>query len=245
VSTVDFAGIKVDNLSMAEAVSAVEDFLIASDPHLIVTPNPELIVAAQKDQELKNIVNSAALRVPDGISMVVVSRIIGSPLKERVTGIDLMLKIIDLCARKGKKIFLLGGEPRVAEEAAGNLAKECPGVNIVGTCHGYFKNDAEAVQQIKDTKPDVLFVGLGFGQQEKWLNKHLGNLNVSLGMVIGGSLDVISGRKKRAPKWIRALYIEWLYRLITEPNRWKRQLALPKFLWQMFSQRASRGRGDL
>jgi N-acetylglucosaminyldiphosphoundecaprenol N-acetyl-beta-D-mannosaminyltransferase len=230
VTIVDLAGIKVDNLTMAEAVARVEGFLRSAQPRLIVTPNPELIVASQEDQELREIVNSADLRVPDGISMVVVSRILGRPLKQRVSGIDLMLEIVKKCA-KDKKLFLLGGEPGVAEEAAGNLAKECPGINIVGTCHGYFKADAEAVKLIKYAQPDILFVGLGAGHQEKWLNQHLADLNVPVSMVIGGSLDVLSGRKSRAPKWIQALYIEWLYRLITEPNRWKRQLALPKFLY--------------
>jgi N-acetylglucosaminyldiphosphoundecaprenol N-acetyl-beta-D-mannosaminyltransferase len=142
-----------------------------------------------------------------------------------------MLKIIELSGRKGYKIYLLGGEPGVAEEAAGVLVKDYPGINIVGTHHGYFDKDIEAIQAIKDTKTDILFAGLGAGRQEKWLSKHLKDLNVALSMGIGGSLDVISGRKKRAPKWIQNLYIEWLYRLITEPQRWKRQLALPKFLY--------------
>jgi len=227
---VDFSGIKVDNLSLSEAVSSTEKFMKTSGPHLVVTPNPEMIVAAQNDNELKEIINSASLRIPDGISMVVVSRILGRPLKERVTGIDLMLKIIETCSKNGKKIFLFGGEPGVAEEAAGNLLAEYPGINIVGTHHGYFENDGEVIRQIKDARPDILFVGIGAGRQEKWLNKHLKELKVSIGMAIGGSLDVISGRKKRAPRWIQKLYIEWLYRLFTEPNRWKRQLALPKFL---------------
>ena len=228
---VDFAGIQVDNVSMAEAVEKIREFLGSSSPHLIVTPNPEIIVASQEDRELKEIINSASLRVPDGVSMVVVSRIIGNSLKQRVAGIDLMLKIIELCGREGKKIFLLGGENGVAEEAAGRLAQKFPGINVAGTHNGYFSEDIEVIQKIKDTKPDVLFVGIGAGRQEKWLKRHLRELGVGIGMGIGGSLDVISGRKKRAPVWIQKMYIEWLYRLFTEPNRWKRQLALPKFLY--------------
>ncbi len=229
--TVDFAGIQVDNLSMAEAAARVGEFFDSPGARLIVTPNPEIIVASQSDSELKEIINSADLRLPDGISMVVVSRILGTPLKERVTGIDLMLKIVELCGRHGKKIFLLGGEAGVAEEAAGELAKKFPGINVVGTHNGYFSQDIEVIQKIKDTRPDILFVGLGAGRQEKWLKRHLGELGIGIGMGIGGSLDVISGRKKRAPVWIQRMYIEWLYRLFTEPDRWKRQLALPKFLY--------------
>ena len=236
MSAIDFAGIQVDNLTLSEAAEKVKQFLSASEPHLIVTPNPEIIVACQEDHELKDIINSAALRVPDGISMVVVSKILGRPLKERVSGIDLMLKIVEMSAKYGYKIFLLGSAPGIADEAAAKLIESYPGINIVGTQDGYFKpgDDLKIIEKIKNTKPDILFVGLGAGRQERWLNHHLKALNVAVSMVIGGSLDVISGRKKRAPIWVRALYIEWVYRLITEPNRWKRQIALPRFLWLMF-----------
>lgn len=231
MKTVDFSGIKVDNVSMAEAVGTVEGFLDTPGSHLIVTPNPEIIVASQKDSELKEIMNSASLRAPDGISMIVVSRILGTPLKERVAGIDLMLELIKLCGKYGKKIFLLGGEAGVAEEAAGKLAQKFPGINVVGVHNGYFNEASSVIKKIRDARPDILFVGLGAGRQEKWINHHLKGLNIRVAMVIGGSLDVLSGRKKRAPTWVQRLYIEWLYRLFTEPERWKRQLALPKFLY--------------
>lgn len=228
---VNFAQINVNNISLEEATLKVKEFFSSNSPHLIVTPNPEIIVACQEDKELKEIINSASLRIPDGVSMVVVSRILKTPLKERVSGIDLMLNIVEDCSKSGKKIFLLGSAPGVAEEASANLVRMFPGVNIVGTHSGYFDDDKIALEAIKNCKPDILFVGLGAGRQEKWIKKHLNDLNVPVSMVIGGSLDVISGRKKRAPKWIQALYIEWLYRLLTEPERWKRQLALPKFLY--------------
>lgn len=233
---IDFAGIKVDNITLDEAAAKVEEFLRASTPHLIVTPNPEMIVAAQKDQELKEIINNASLRLPDGISMVVVSRILGCPLRERVTGIDFLLKAVELSSHRGYKLFLLGGQPGTAQEAGLRLIEQFPGLNIVGTQHGYFAESEEKqiITQIKDTKPDILFAGLGASRQEKWLARHLNELNVPVCVGVGGSFDVISGKKKRAPKWVQRLYIEWLYRLITEPNRWKRQLALPKFLWLMF-----------
>jgi len=227
VRTVNFAGIQVDNVSLAEAVEQVDQYLQSNIPRLIVTPNPEIIVASQTDLDLKRIVNSADLRVADGISMVVVSKILKQPLKERVSGIDLMQALLKI----NKKVFLLGSAPGVAGEAAANLVQKYPGLNIVGVEHGYFKDDQEVIKKIKYTKPDILFVGLGAGRQEKWLSKNLKELNVPVSLAIGGSLDVLSGRKRRAPKWIRALYIEWLYRLFTEPGRWKRQLALPKFLY--------------
>ncbi len=226
----NFAGIKVDNITLKQAVEKVGQFLNSNQPNLIVTPNPEIIVTCQKDQELKSIINNASLRLPDGISMVVVSKILRKPLKERVTGIDLMQEIIKVYGSQ-KKIYLLGGKPEVVEAAA----KIIP--NVVGFHHGYFQDNEnnKIIEDIKVMKPDILFVGLGAGRQEKWLNRHLNELNVPINMAIGGSLDVISGLKKRAPKWIQKLYIEWLYRLITEPSRWKRQLALPRFLWLVFT----------
>lgn len=232
--TIEFSGIQVDNITLNEAVARVEMFIASGKPHLIVTPNPEMIVTAQDDVELREIVNNADLRLPDGISMVVVSRILGTPLQERVTGIDLMLKLIETSAWKGYSVFLLGSAPGVAEEAAIKLTAQYPNLKIVGTHHGYFSgDDSEVLKKIIAARPDILFAGLGAGRQEKWLNRHLSELK-TVGMGIGGSMDVISGRKKRAPKWVQATYIEWLYRLFTEPNRWKRQLALPKFLWLIF-----------
>jgi len=231
--TVNFAGIEVDNVTLTEAAEIVRQFVIEGKPKLVVTPNPEMIVAAQKDEELRTIINDADLRVADGISMVVVSRLLGQPLKERVSGIDLMLKLLEIGADYDYRVFLLGGAPGVAEAAASRIKQSYPGIIIVGTHDGFFsaRDESALIQKIRAAKPYLLFVGLGAGRQEKWLNRHLHELGASVGMTIGGSLDVLSGHKQRAPRWIQALYIEWLYRLITEPQRWRRQLALPKFLW--------------
>jgi N-acetylglucosaminyldiphosphoundecaprenol N-acetyl-beta-D-mannosaminyltransferase len=146
-----------------------------------------------------------------------------------------MLKLCEFGAGAGWRIFLFGGAPGVAEKAREMLIKKYPGLNIVGTENGFRGDDSRVVKKIKLTAPDLLFTGLGMGKQERWLNRHLKESGVPVGMTIGGSLDVISGRKQRAPRWAQALYIEWLYRLITEPNRWKRQLALPRFLWLVFA----------
>lgn len=233
---VDFAGIKVDNVSMVEATQVAEGYILSKQPHLIFTPNPEIIVKSQKDFELREIINRADLCVADGISMVVVSRILGRPLKERVSGIDLLIILAKLSGQKGYRIFLYGSEPGVAEAAAKNIESKYA-AKVVGCADGYQGDDSAVINKIKELKPDMLFVGLGAGKQERWLNHHLKELNVPLTMVIGGSLDVISGRKKRAPVWTQKLYIEWLYRLVTEPQRWKRQLALPQFLWLMLKPR--------
>ncbi|MFA4906364.1 MAG: WecB/TagA/CpsF family glycosyltransferase [Candidatus Margulisiibacteriota bacterium] len=233
MNTIELARVKVDNVTLSDALSRLEEFISEKTPHLIATPNPEMIVAAQEDEELFNILNNAHLRLPDGISMVVVSRILRTPLKERVTGIDFLLASVRLAAQKGWKIFLLGSAPGVAEAAAQNLIARYPDLLIAGTHDGYFKpsDDPQVVDKIKQAKPDILFAGLGAGRQEKWLAAHLIELRVPINVGVGGSFDVIAGKKQRAPGWIQDLYIEWLYRLLTEPQRWKRQLALPKFLY--------------
>jgi len=230
VTIVELSGIKIDNVTMGEAIEKLDRFIIERSPHLIVTPNPEIIVNAQDDEELKNILNNAHLRLPDGISMIVVSRILNRPLKERVSGIDFLIKAVELSAKKGYRIYLLGGAPGVADAAAKALKIKYPELIIAGTHHGFFEGEA-IVADIRNSYSDILFAGLGMGRQEKWLAKNLNELNVPVSVGVGGSFDVISGIKQRAPAWVQALYIEWLYRLITEPNRWRRQLALPKFLW--------------
>jgi N-acetylglucosaminyldiphosphoundecaprenol N-acetyl-beta-D-mannosaminyltransferase len=144
-----------------------------------------------------------------------------------------MLAAIKLSAKKGYRVFLLGGETGVAEKAAKLLKLKYPELIIAGTQHGYFKSNKEQsiVTRIREAHPDILFAGLGMGRQEKWLAANLNELNVPVSVGVGGSLDVIAGLKSRAPGWARTLYIEWLYRLVIEPQRWRRQLALPKFLW--------------
>jgi N-acetylglucosaminyldiphosphoundecaprenol N-acetyl-beta-D-mannosaminyltransferase len=230
---IELAGVKIDNLTLEECVSKLEEFVAQRTPHLIVTPNPEIIVASQKDAQLRKIVNAADLRLADGISMIVVSRLLGRPLKERVTGIDFMLKVCELAAKMGWKIFLLGSSPVIVKAAAEALMTRYPGIRISDYQSGYFSPEEEKgiITRIRESKTDILFAGLGMGRQEKWLAEHLYELNVPVSMGIGGSLDVVSGQKRRAPRFIQALYIEWLYRLIIEPWRLKRQLALPRFLW--------------
>lgn len=233
MNSIELGGVEVDNVTLAGSLAKLEEFLSEKTPHLIVTPNPEMIVAAQEDEELFNILNNAHLRLPDGISMVVVSRILRAPLKERVTGIDFLLASAQLAAQKGYRIYLLGSAPGVAEASAKNLISRYPGLLIAGTHSGFFKpsEDPQVIEEIKKTRPHILFAGLGAGRQEKWLAAHLNELNIPVCAGVGGSFDVVAGKKQRAPGWVQALYIEWLYRLITEPQRFKRQLALPKFLY--------------
>ncbi|MFC1767183.1 polysaccharide pyruvyl transferase CsaB [Candidatus Margulisiibacteriota bacterium] len=225
-------GIDIDNTSMEDSAGKIMDFIKSGTPHLITSANPEILLEAQKDMELTSILNTAALNLPDGVGITLASRLKGLPLKKRVTGIDLMLQMIELANSNDLKIFLLGGKEGTAEAAAQNLKDEYPGLNIAGTHHGYFKNDALTIENIKNAAPDILFVGLGSPRQEKWSYKYLKELNIPAVMVVGGSFDVLSKRLKRAPVWMRRSGIEWLFRLIKEPKRLPRILKLPVFLYK-------------
>jgi N-acetylglucosaminyldiphosphoundecaprenol N-acetyl-beta-D-mannosaminyltransferase len=225
-------GIDIDNVSMDEAAKKVEELLKKRDHNLIATPNPEMIMAAQKDIDLRNIINNAALAPSDGIGLMIAARILGRKFKERVAGIDLMMEMIKIAKKNSLRVFLFGGREGVAEEAARNLE-----VDVAGTFHGYSMNNTLVISRIKEAKPDILFVGLGSPKQEKWASRHLRELNVPLVMCVGGSLDVLSGKMKRAPAFMRRSGLEWLYRLIREPGRWRRMATLPVFIMKVIKQR--------
>ncbi len=185
-------------------------------------------MSSQKDTSIKTLLNNADLSVPDGIGIVIASKINGNSVKQRVTGIDLMNQILGCAKTNGWRVFLLGSAPGVAENAAIKMT----GVSIAGTHHGYFKeNDERAIVSIiKNSKPDILFVGLGSPRQEQFLTRYYKEMGAAVNMVIGGSLDVISGSKTRAPRIVQKLNIEWLYRLFQEPKRWRRQVSLVTFI---------------
>lgn len=199
----------------------------------IVAINPEKIMKAIYDENLMKLLNSAAIQIPDGIGIVIASRIKGGKIKKRITGIDLMEKIIRRASQKSYRVFLLGAKPGTADEAAKILSHKYPGLIIAGVMDGYFKDDNEAVSKITDAKPDILFVAMGSPKQEYWITKNMEKLKVPLCMGIGGSLDVISGNVKRAPEFMRKSGLEWLYRLFKEPWRYKRMAVLPLFLFKV------------
>jgi N-acetylglucosaminyldiphosphoundecaprenol N-acetyl-beta-D-mannosaminyltransferase len=208
----------------------IDSIIKNKKPSFIVAINPEKIMKAACDENLMKLLNSAAIQIPDGIGIVIASRIKGGKIKKRITGIDLMEKIIRRASQKSYRVFLLGAKPGTADEAAKILSHKYPGLRIAGVMDGYFKDDNEAVSKITDAKPDILFVAMGSPKQEYWITKNMEKLKVPLCMGIGGSLDVISGNVKRAPEFMRKSGLEWLYRLFKEPWRYKRMAVLPLFL---------------
>ncbi|QSZ27646.1 WecB/TagA/CpsF family glycosyltransferase [Aceticella autotrophica] len=233
-------GVPIDKVTMKDAVKRTEDFLKEDRLHIVATPNAEIIMMAQKDEEYKDILNKTDLNVPDGSGVVFASKVYKEELPERVAGFDLMMELLRIADKKEQKIYLLGAAPDVIKKTYENLKKKYPGINIVGIHDGYFKDFQEEgiIKEINSKNPDIIFVALGAPKQEKWIFKNRNILNARLAIGVGGSFDVLAGKVKRAPEIYRKLGMEWLYRLKKEPWRYKRMMVLPKFAVKvLFSRR--------
>lgn len=237
----EILGVGFDNVTLSEAAArAVE--LMDSRGGYIVTPNPEIVLQSRRDPALGRAVNQADLVLPDGIGDLYAGRLLGTPLKERVCGSDLYPLLAAHLARRGGSVFLYGARPGVAEQAAANLAGEYPGLVIAGTEHGYGSDDEALVRRLRETKPDLLLVCLGSPKQELWMHSHCGMQEVGLMIGLGGCLDLMAGRVKRAPRSWQRLGLEWLYRLLQEPRRLPRMLKLPQILWLALIARGKDGK---
>ena len=232
-------GCRVDALDERGALERIEHFVRVGGAHQIVTLGTEMIVYAQHDERYRAIVNACALSLCDTVGLLWASRLRGGPLRERVTGVELADRIAALSARTGARLYLLGGAPGVAAAAATQLAAKYPGVQLAGARDGYFGPDeaATVAAGIAASGAAIVLAALGFPKQEFWLAEHLAASGAAVGIGVGGSLDVLSGYKPRAPRFFRALHLEWLYRLVREPARWRRQLALPRFAWLVLRER--------
>jgi len=238
-SRVAVLDVKIDVVTMEEAVRTVEQFINQPKTHLVVTPNAEIIMMAQTDKHLAQIINNADLVVPDGAGVVWAAHFNGDAMPERVAGYDLVQNLLAKASTKKYRIYMLGGAPGIVEQAKNTAEKRYPGVQIVGTRHGFFtKNDeSEIIKNIKSSHPDVLLVALGVPRQEKWLSEFIEEIGVPVGIGVGGTFDVMAGVVKRAPVWMQNAKIEWLYRLLSEPKRAIRMLALPKFVMQVIARK--------
>lgn len=196
----------------------------------IVNVNPEIAINNYKNEEFKEILNEQKYQIPDGSGIVWASKRRKGNIKKRITGIDLMLKICEETQKYSSKIYLYGGKDKIAEKTKEELEKAYPKINIVGTCDGYC-DETKAIHDIMKTEPDILFVGLGSPKQEEFIIKYRDKLKkVRILMPVGGSFDVISKSKKRAPKWMIQHNLEWLYRLAKEPRRALRQTKIIRYV---------------
>lgn len=205
--------------------------------NLLVTLGTEMVMGAQQDTDFRTVIERADLVIPDGIGLVLASRLAGLAAPERVTGVEL---VADLTSKspEGTTFFFYGAGPGVAQRAADNLAEKFGPFRLVGVKDGYVKDPEEILRAIEESRPKVLFVALGFPKQELFLNTHRERLQaagVRLGIGVGGSFDVYSGTVERAPVIFQRLYLEWLYRVLKQPSRWKRMLVLPQFAIKVLS----------
>lgn len=229
-------GVTVDNISLNYALSRVQHWIKTDrTPHMIVTPDALASLRSRTDARYRRIVRNAGLVLPDGAGLIGALRLVGTPIQERIPGVEFTEHLCRRAASEGWRVWMLGGEPGVADAAAAKLIEKFPGLIVTGTCDGYFKEEeTETIcKTIRESKADILFVGLGVPKQEYWLEKHLESTGAVVGMGIGGSMDVISGRLTRAPKMWQKCGMEWLYRVIQEPWRWRRISKLPVFVWYL------------
>ncbi|MEH7116860.1 WecB/TagA/CpsF family glycosyltransferase [Neobacillus vireti] len=223
------------NNTMEELVNEVHTRIEDARKTFIVTANPEIITYAQSHSYYEKIIKHSDYIIPDGIGIVIASRLKRQPLQERLAGFDLMYNLLKLSDQHHYKIYLLGTKPDIIDLSALNIKKAFPHLEIVGFHHGYFHDDDNIIEEIKQAKPDLVFVGLGFPKQEKWISHNLKHFDKGIFIGIGGCLNIWAGVNNRAPKFMRDLNLEWLYRLIKEPSRSKRMLAIPIFLKRVLS----------
>ncbi len=227
-----------DAVSMDGALAKVSEFVEQGDrPHTIFATNPEKNFSVPADPFLYKCFEEADLLLPDGIGMVLAAKVLHGAKLSRVPGCEFMQKACGLAAENGYKIFIYGAKEEVSKEAVRILEERLPGLQIVGRCNGYWPEEKmdELVETINNSKAEILFLALGSPKQEKWFATHREKLrNVRVCQGIGGTLDVITGNVKRAPEIFCKLGLEWFYRLLSEPKRWKRQLVLPVFVWRVF-----------
>lgn len=231
MKTENIMGYPVDNLTYAKIIADLPGYLDSEKKMTVVSLNPQIIVEGKEHPLVLELIQKSTHRIPDGIGIVLVSKLTKGPIKERVAGIELMKAFLRYANDHEKSIFLYGAQPEILKDAAANVKKDYPNLMISGTIDGYTSlSEDEVVYQINQTQPDFLFVALGFPRQEEWLARNVPSLNVSVFQDVGGSFDILSGHVKRAPQFFIDAHLEWLYRSLSNPKRIGRIFQLPVFL---------------
>ena len=229
---VEILGVNVNSLTMAQAVEAVQQFIAEKKVALVATANAEMLMRSTQDEELKDILNQADLVVPDGAGTVWAAGHLGEPMPERVDGFDLAQELMREAPSRGDRVYFFGSAPGVADKAKAKAEELYPGIQVVGVRNGFFSeaDEPQIIADIRAAKPDILLAALGVPKQEKWLKKHMQELQVPVSIGVGGTLDVMAGVMERAPLWMQKAKLEWLFRGLKQPSRAGRLLALPKFV---------------
>ena len=238
---IEVLGVAFDNVTLEQAAELGGKMLQEDRFHYVVTPNPEFILAAEKDESFRAVINAADLVIPDGIGVIYSAKILGTPLSERVPGIEFSAKMLEKLNEMGGRLFLLGAKPGVAEKAGQNICAQYPNIVLCGTQDGYFKDEEEVILKVAAARPDLIFVCLGAPKQEKWMARWGQHTGAKMAIGLGGCLDVYAGNVERAPEAWQKLGMEWAYRLIREPWRFKRMARLPLVLVKAAKVRLSGG----
>ena len=225
----DVLGVAFDNLTLTETADLLDGRMKSGQGGYDVTANPEIVLRCREDAAYAAAVNAADCICPDGVGDLYAAKILGTPLRERVTGSDLTPVLLRRLASRAGSVFLYGGKPGVAERAAENIRRQWPTLRLTGTENGYIKDDTELLRRLREERPDLVLVGLGAPKQELWMARHRAELS-SLMIGVGGLLDVFAGDAERAPDSWQKLNLEWLYRLYREPWRAGRMAKLPRIL---------------
>lgn len=231
-----FLGIPVEDVTTAETLALVarwiNEYRAGGPPHQIVTVNPEFVIDAQRNRAFRRVLLRADLHVPDGVGLLVMAPLLGHRLRERVTGSDLLPLLAEQAARLGHRLFLLGAAPGVAEQTADLLVQTYPGLHIAGTFAGSpaLIEEDEIISRVRASNADILAVAYGAPQQDIWIARNLARTGAATGIGVGGAFDHLTGRRLRAPVILRRVGLEWVFRLITQPWRWRRMLKLPVFV---------------
>ena len=235
---INILDILIDKVDTKLALARIIDFIESNANKLVVTPNSEMIIAAQSDRRLKRIINTSDLAVPDGAGVVLASKLLGDPIPERVAGIDLVKELFKVAQQANYSFYFLGAAPNVAKKAKKQVLKHYPNLEI-NVHHGYLTRvlEEQVINDIIKRSPDIILVGMGVPLQEKWLDKYLSKFESVVGMGVGGSFDILAGTKDRAPTWMQNHSLEWLYRLLQEPQRIQRTIKLPQFIQQVLLQK--------
>ncbi len=237
---VEILGVPIAALTFVEAVELLVAQIPFSRPYVVFTPNPEMIDRSCRDRDFRKMLKTAHLLLPDGIGVVWASRLLASsPLRETVPGVDVMEALLHAGAENGWSVFFLGTTPESLELAVDRAEMKFPGLKICGYHHGYLAADDEdaVIEKINEAQPHITISGMGIPRDQRFLSNHRAALPPGLYLAIGGGLDILAGTTKRAPDWIRRCHCEWLYRLLSSPSRWRRQLALPRFVMRVLRKR--------
>lgn len=239
---IDVLGFKIANITKDEAVNIIIERAKEKITTCVFTPNSEIIENFRKDEKLKSLLNEGDILTPDGIGVVIGSKILGTPLKSRCAGYDVACELLKRGEKEKLSFYFFGSKEEIGIKAKENLLKKYPNLKIAGTHSGYFNEDEDIASIINEKNPDIVFVCLGAPKQEKWIHDNKDKLQGKVLMGLGGSLDVFAGAVKRAPDIFIKLNLEWFYRLIKQPSRFIRMLALPRFLIKVIAERVRKGK---